>query len=108
MDYRDQGNDREPGNSQGRGTQSRDQAMIDLKYSLIVEATADPTFFAFYSPELEGFTGVGHSLEDCVYQARWGMREHVELLWQRGLPVPPENANPTVVVRNQHAEPAAI
>jgi predicted RNase H-like HicB family nuclease len=81
--------------------------MIDLKYSLVVEATADPTFFAFYSPELEGFTGVGHSLEDCVYQARWGMREHVELLRQRGLPVPPENANPTVVVRNQQAEPAA-
>jgi predicted RNase H-like HicB family nuclease len=82
--------------------------MIDLKYSLVVEATADPTFFAFYSPELEGFTGVGHSLEDCVYQARWGMREHVELLRERGLPVPPENANPTVIVRNQQTEPAAI
>ena len=81
--------------------------MIDLKYSLVVEATDDPTFFAFYSPELEGFTGVGHSLEDCVYQARWGMREHVELLQQRGLPVPPENTNPTVMVRNQQAEPAS-
>lgn len=82
--------------------------MIDLKYSLVVEATDDPTFFGFYSPDLEGFTGVGHSLEDCVYQARWGMREHVELLRQRGLPVPPENIDPTVVVRNQQAEPATI
>lgn len=82
--------------------------MLDLKYSLVVEATDDPTFFAFYSPELEGFTGVGHSLEDCIYQARWGMREHVDLLLERGLPVPPENINPTVVIRNQQAEPAAI
>jgi len=35
--------------------------MIDLKYSLVIEATDDPTFFGFYSPDLEGFTGVGHS-----------------------------------------------
>ena len=75
--------------------------MIDLKYSLVIEATTDPTFFSFYSPDLDGFTGVGHSLEDCVYQARWGMQEHVALLVERGLPVPSENADPTVVIRNQ-------
>ena len=75
--------------------------MIDLKYSLVIEATEDPTFFSFYSPDLEGFTGAGHSLEDCVHQARWGMREHVALLAERGLPVPAENADPTVVIRNQ-------
>ena len=46
--------------------------MIDLKYSLVIEATEDPSFFAFYSPELEGFTGVGHPVEDCLYKARWG------------------------------------
>ncbi len=40
--------------------------MLGLKYSLIIEATADPTFFSFYSPTLEGFTGVGHSIEDCT------------------------------------------
>jgi hypothetical protein len=43
--------------------------MIDLPYSLVVEATKDPDFFGFYSLELEGFTGVGHSVEDCLYQA---------------------------------------
>ena len=75
--------------------------MIDLKYSIVVEATNDPTFFSFYSPELEGFTGVGHSIEDCLYQARWGMEEHVQLLAERGLPVPPVNASPTIVVCNQ-------
>lgn len=53
--------------------------MIDLKYSLMIEATEDPTFFGFYSPDLEGFTGVGHSIEDCLYQARWGMDEHLAL-----------------------------
>ena len=75
--------------------------MIDLKYSLVVEATADPNFFGFYSPELEGFTGVGHSVEDCMYKARWGMEEHVALLGEQGLPVPAPNPDPTVVVRNE-------
>jgi hypothetical protein len=28
--------------------------MIDLRYSLIIEATEDPVFFSFYSPDLEG------------------------------------------------------
>ena len=74
--------------------------MIDLKYSLVVEATEDPTFFGFFSPDLDGFTGVGHSIEDCLYQARWGMDEHIRLLKDQGLPVPPVNANPTVIVRN--------
>ena len=45
--------------------------MIDLKYSLVIEATTDPTFFGFCSPDLEGFTGIGHSVEDCLYKARW-------------------------------------
>jgi len=75
--------------------------MIDLPYSLVVEATNDPAFFGFYSPELEGFTGVGHSVEDCLYQARWGMKEHVDLLIQQELPVPPTNPNPTVTIQNE-------
>ena len=41
--------------------------MIELKYSLIIEATEDPSFFSFYSSDLEGFTGVGSSVEDCLY-----------------------------------------
>jgi len=40
--------------------------MLDLKYDLTIEATDDPSFFSFYSTELEGFTGVGHSVEDCL------------------------------------------
>ena len=58
--------------------------MIDLKYSLVIEATEDPNIFGFYSPELEGFTGVGHSVEDCLYKAKWGMLEHIDLLNERG------------------------
>ena len=80
--------------------------MIDLPYSLVIEATEAPDFFGFYSPELEGFTGVGHSVEDCLYQARWGMREHLELLAERNLPIPPKNADPTVVIRNARKAPA--
>ena len=82
--------------------------MIDLKYSLIIEATSDPNFFGFYSPELEGFSGVGHSIEDCLYKAKWGMEEHVALLTDQKMPVPERNHNPTVIVQNEAAlAPAA-
>ena len=74
--------------------------MIDLKYSLIIEATEDPAFFAFYSTELEGFTGVGNSVEDCLYKAKWGIEEHIALLKERGLTVPRKNPDPTVTIKN--------
>jgi predicted RNase H-like HicB family nuclease len=79
--------------------------VIDLKYSLIIEATSDPSFFGFYSPDLEGFTGVGHSVEDCLYRAKWGMEEHIELLKEQKLPVPKENPSPKIVIQNE--EPLA-
>ena len=75
--------------------------MIDLTHSLIIEATEDPDFFGFYSQELEGFTGVGHSIEDCLYKAKWAVQEHVSLLEQKGLSVPSRNPDPTVVIHNQ-------
>ncbi len=75
--------------------------MIDLKYSLVIEATKDPSFFGFYSPDLEGFTGIGHSVEDCLYKAKWGIEEHVALLKEQGLPVPKENPNPQIIIQNQ-------
>ena len=74
--------------------------MIDLKYSLIIEATEDQAFFTFYSPDLEGFTGVGNSVEDCLYKAKWGMEEHLSLLKERHLPVPKRNSNPTITIKN--------
>ena len=74
--------------------------MIDLAYSLVIEATEEPDFFGFYSPELEGFTGVGHSIEDCLYKARWGMKEHVELLGEKGLPIPDRNPDPKITIQN--------
>jgi predicted RNase H-like HicB family nuclease len=77
--------------------------MIDLEYSLVIEATTDPDFFGFYSPDLEGFSGVGHSIEDCLYKAKWGMKEHVALLVQQKLPVPSKNPNPTIVIQNEQA-----
>ena len=77
--------------------------MIELKYSLVIEATEEPDFFSFYSPELEGFTGVGHSVEDCLFKARWGIKEHVALLQDLGLPVPLPNPNPRIVIENSPA-----
>ena len=74
--------------------------MIDLKYSLVIEATPDPSFFGFYSPEIEGFTGIGLSIKDCLYKAKRGMEEHLQLLTVQQLPVPEPNPNPTVTVQN--------
>ena len=82
--------------------------MIDLKYSLVIEATEVPNFFGFYSPELEGFTGVGHSIEDSLYKAKWGMEEHIELLKKEGLSVPESNPNPRVVIQNAPTHDAAV
>lgn len=75
--------------------------MIELSYSLVIEATKDPDFFGFYSPDLEGFTGIGHSVEDCLYKAKWGMREHVELLREQGLAVPAPSLDPKIVIQNE-------
>jgi predicted RNase H-like HicB family nuclease len=74
--------------------------MIELRYSLVIEATAEPDFFSFYSPDLEGFTGVGHSVEDCLYQAKWGMAEHVRLLEELNMPVPLPNARPRIIIED--------
>ncbi|MCY2993066.1 MAG: type II toxin-antitoxin system HicB family antitoxin [Planctomycetota bacterium] len=80
--------------------------MVDLLYSLVIEATEEADFFGFYSPELEGFTGVGHSVEDCLYKAKWGMKEHVALLTEQHLPVPAINAAPKITIQN--AERATV
>jgi predicted RNase H-like HicB family nuclease len=80
--------------------------MIDLPYSLVIEATDDPDFFGFYSEELEGFTGIGHSVEDCLYRAKWAMREHLEVLAEQQLPIPSPNAEPIVVIRNERKDAA--
>jgi predicted RNase H-like HicB family nuclease len=81
--------------------------MLDLKYSLVIEATEDPLFFSFYSPTLEGFTGVGSSVEDCLYKARFDMDEHTALMCEQRMPVPAPDAEPTVLVRNSHGIEAA-
>jgi len=80
--------------------------MIDTKYSLVIEATDDPNFFGFYSPDLEGFTGVGNSIEDCLCSAKWGMEEHLELLREHGLPIPVPAREPTVTIQNAKPVPA--
>lgn len=74
--------------------------MIEMPYSLVIEATEEPDYFGFYSPDLEGFTGIGHSVEDCLYKAKWGMKEHVELRKERRFPVPAENPDPKIVIQN--------
>ncbi len=81
--------------------------MIELPYSLVIEATDDPDYFGFYSPELEGFSGIGHSVEDCLFKTKWGMKEHIEILKEQGLPVPPKNSDPRIVIQNEKRLAAA-
>jgi predicted RNase H-like HicB family nuclease len=81
--------------------------MAELPYSLVIEATDEPDYFGFYSPELEGFTGIGHSVEDCLYRVKRGMTEHVALLQERQLPVPPANPDPTVTIQNEQRRSVA-
>jgi predicted RNase H-like HicB family nuclease len=71
---------------------------------LVIEATEEADFFGFYSEELEGFSGIGHSVEDCLYRAKWAMKEHVELLAEHELPVLPRNLEPVVTIRNERKE----
>ena len=73
--------------------------MIELPYSLVMEATEDPGYFGFYSTELIGFSGSGHSVENCLNQAKWGMLEHIELMKEKDLPPPPKNPDPKIVVQ---------
>ena len=80
--------------------------MIQLDYSLVIETTEKPDYFGFYSPDLEGFTGIGHSVEDCLYKARWGMIEHVKLLREQRLPVPSINPQPNIIIQNEQNAPA--
>ncbi len=81
--------------------------MIELKYSLVIEATKEPDYFGFYSPTLEGFTGIGHSIEDCIYKTKWGMTEHLKLLKEQGLTVPQEETDPKIVIQNEKQQAAA-
>ena len=75
--------------------------MIELQYSLLIETADEPDYFGFCYPELEGFTGIGHSVKDCFYKAKWGMEEHVDLLKDQGLPVPPRNPDPKIIIQNE-------
>ena len=75
--------------------------MITLPYSLIIEATDEPDYFGFYSLELEGFSEIGHSVEDCLFKAKWGMKEHIDLLKEKGLPIPQQNPEPKIIIQNE-------
>ena len=81
--------------------------MLRVPYSIVIEATDDPNFFAFHSPDLPGFTGVGHSIEDCLYKAEHGIAEHVETLREQGLPIPPTRPDPTVLIHNEKTRTSA-
>lgn len=76
--------------------------MIVLGNSLVIEATQEAEIFTFYSPDLPGFTAVGHSVEGCRYQATLAMAEHTAVLAETGRLVSPPSMNPTLVRQRAH------
>jgi predicted RNase H-like HicB family nuclease len=74
--------------------------MAKLNYSIVIEATNDPNYFGFYSPDLEGFSGSGRSIQDCIIKAVLAMDEFVALLRQEGLPIPSKSSNATICIEN--------
>ena len=76
--------------------------MIDLKYSLVIETTDNPSYFGFYSPGLQGFTGIGHSQDDSIYQAVNGMKDFDSELKNQGMEIPKANRQPQVIIQNEN------
>ena len=74
--------------------------MIDLPYSLVIEATEEPDFFSYFSPNLPGFSGMAHSVEGCIHQAKLAIAEHTALLRETNRPVPPPSSDPTILIQN--------
>ena len=75
--------------------------MLNLRNNLVIEATTEPDFFSFYSPTIPGFSGVGHSVEDCLYRARFAMLDHVEVMKSMKMKAPPPDEQANVVIQNQ-------
>ncbi|MBF0606801.1 MAG: type II toxin-antitoxin system HicB family antitoxin [Magnetococcales bacterium] len=82
--------------------------MIDLEYTLVIEVTDEVDYFGFYSPELDGFSGIGYSVEDCINKAKLAMQEHVSLLKEQGLPIPHKTSAPEIIIRNEHEQKATL
>ena len=74
--------------------------MIDLDYSLIIEATEDPSFFCYYSPDLLGFTGAGKSLEDCISKVKSEMDEFISFVKEMDHQVPRPSRRPYIKIVN--------
>jgi len=77
-----------------------EKKMIELEYSLVIEATEDPKFFGWYSPDIPGFTGTGKSIDDCIKRAREAIPEFFEVMRTIGTEPPKANRNPKVVIQN--------
>ena len=68
--------------------------MIDLKYSLVIEATGIQISLDFSLPSCRASLVSGIQLR-TVCTGQMGMEEHLALLEEQRLPVPDQNPNPT-------------
>ncbi|MFP4458899.1 MAG: type II toxin-antitoxin system HicB family antitoxin [Candidatus Zixiibacteriota bacterium] len=72
---------------------------VPIKYNLVIQASDDPLFYRFTSPELDGFKGTGISVDDCIQKACLLMEKHIVSAESigRDLPSPPKKARITIV-----------
>lgn len=75
--------------------------MLNLRYSIIVEATEDPNFFGVHCPALDRYgacTAAGSTLDEAVQNGRLAIEEFVLELQVMGITPPPADTYPTVRV----------
>jgi len=51
--------------------------MLSPKHAMVIEATEDPSVFGFYSPDLEGLSGVGKTRLESTCAIRGNMEGSV-------------------------------
>jgi hypothetical protein len=51
---------------------------------------------------------IGNSMADCIYKAMWGMKVYIDLLNEQGLPIPPQNPNPKILIQNEQPEKVSV
>ncbi len=78
--------------------------MLDLKYNIIIEATKDPQYFGYFSPDLPGFTGGGISIPSILEELNLAIEEHLEVMRENGHIPPKPTFNPQIVIKNETEE----
>jgi len=73
---------------------------MNLKYNIIIEATGDPNYFGYYSPDIPRFTGRGNSIPSLIDELEETIKEHLDVMRENGRKIPAIKANPKIIIQN--------